>query len=123
MSTKKRIYGHPAFYKVVEEIADLHEEKNRQYATVDDPLGNFNRTGKIIAKLLKPGIPPALASCLIFMSKQVDGVYEIVGEDKKDTIDSLEDKLLDTAVYSIIGIIQIREARATAQKKAKRVKG
>lgn len=118
---KKRVYGHPAFYEVVEEIADLHEEKNRQYATVDDPLGNFTRTGQMTRKLIKEGIPPAIANCLIFMSKQVDGVYEIVGENKKDTVDSLEDKLLDIAVYSIIGIIQIREARAKA--KSKRARG
>jgi hypothetical protein len=104
-------HGHPEFYRVVEEISKLHDGKNRQYAMPDDPLGNFRRTGKIIAKMLKPGLNPTLASCLAFMSKQVDGVYEIFGEDKKDTFDSLEDKLLDTAVYSIIGIILVREAR------------
>lgn len=112
MSTKRRKYGHPAFYEAVQEIADLHEGKNRQYATPDDPLGNFRRTGQIIAKMLKPGLNPTLASCLAFMSKQVDGVYEIFGEDKTDTFDSLEDKLLDIAVYAIIGIILVREARA-----------
>lgn len=108
----KREFGHPAFYAVGEEINDLHSEKNRQYATPDDPLGNFRRTGQIIAKMLKPGLDPSLASCLALMSKQVDGVYEIFGEDKKDTLDSLEDKLLDIEVYSRIAIVLVREARA-----------
>jgi hypothetical protein len=106
-------YGHPLFNVIVEEIKRLHEEKNRQYATTDDPLGNFRRTGQIIAKLLKPGINPTLASCLAFMSKQVDGVYELFGESKENTVDSLEDKLLDIAVYSIIGMILVRESRTT----------
>jgi hypothetical protein len=104
-------YGHPMFHTLIEEIRELHEKKNRQYATPEDPLGNFRRTGKIIAKMLKPGLDPTLASCLAFMSKQVDGVYEIFGEAKTDTIDSLEDKLLDIAVYSIIAMIMVREAR------------
>jgi hypothetical protein len=104
-------YGHPMFHTLIEEIRELHEKKNKQYATSDDPLGNFRRTGKIIAKMLKPGLDPTLASCLAFMSKQVDGVYEIFGEAKTDTIDSLEDKLLDIAVYSIIAMIMVRESR------------
>lgn len=104
-------YGHPMFYEIVNEIRDLHERKNKQYATQDDPLGNFRRTGNIIAKMLKPGLDPKLSSCLAFMSKQVDGVYEMFGEAKTDTPDQLEDKLLDIAVYSIIAMIIIREAR------------
>jgi hypothetical protein len=117
MAKGKRIYGHPRFYAIVQELADLHEGKNRQYATPEDPLGNFKRTGKIISKMIKPGLDPTLASCLAFMSKQVDGVYEIFGEDKLDTIDSLEDKLRDIAIYSVIGLILVEEARA------RRVKG
>jgi hypothetical protein len=105
--------GHPLFYQIVEEITALHDAKNRQYATQDDPLGNFRRTGQIIRKMLKPGLNPTLASCLAFMSKQVDGVYEIFGEDKRDTVDSLDDKLLDIAVYAIIGLILVREGATT----------
>jgi hypothetical protein len=110
-------YGHPMFHTLIEEIRELHERKNRQYATSDDPLGNFRRTGKIIAKMLKPGLDPTLASCLAFMSKQVDGVYEIFGEEKTDTVDSLEDKLLDIAVYSIIAMILVRESREPARRR------
>lgn len=104
-----RKYGHPKFYKLLEEIADLHSRKNYQYATMADPLHNFTRTGEIIRKFLKPGIKPALASCLSLMSKQVDGVYEIVGENKEGTVDSLRDKLMDVAVYSLIAIIIAEE--------------
>jgi hypothetical protein len=107
--SRKR-YGHPMFYQIVEEIRDLHERKNKQYATQDDPLGNFRRTGQIIKKFLKPGLDPTLASCLAFMSKQVDGVYEMFGESKTDTPDQMEDKLLDIAVYAIIGMILVRES-------------
>ena len=103
-------FGHPMFYKIIEELKEIHSEKNRQYATVDNPLGNFERTGKMIEKFLHKGVNPTLASCLSLMSKQVDGVYEIVGEGKENTVDSLEDKLRDVAIYSIIAMIILKES-------------
>lgn len=104
-------HGHPLFYSIVDELKLLHSIKNQQYATKDNPLGNFQRTGKLISKFLKPGIDPALASCLSLMSKQIDGIFEIVGECKTNTPDSLEDKLRDVAVYSVIAMIIIAELK------------
>jgi hypothetical protein len=112
LANSDKYYGHPAFKEIVDELKELHSEKNRQYATPDAPLANFYRTGNIIKKLLKPGIPPEIASCLSFMSKQIDGVYEIVGEGKENTLDSLEDKLKDIAVYSVLMMILVRERNA-----------
>ena len=105
----KKEYGHPDFYKIIDELKELHSEKNRQYATNESPLANFKRMGGMISKFLKPGIDPSLASCLALASKQIDGAYEIVGECKEGTLDSLEDKLRDVAIYSIIAIIINRE--------------
>jgi hypothetical protein len=45
------------------------------------------------------------------MSKQVDGVMEIVGESKKNTIEELNDKLKDIAVYAILAIILNKEGK------------
>ena len=112
----KPYYGHPMFYTIIEGLKDLHSEKNRQYATKGNPLGNFERTGRMIAKFLHPRVNPTLASCLSLLSKQVDGIYEIVGESKANTIDSLEDKLKDVAVYSIIAMIILSEAKQNEQK-------
>ena len=111
MQTPSNYHGHPAFYRIVEELKELHSEKSRQYATKDNPLGNFERTGKMISKFLKPGINPTLASCLALVSKQIDGVYELVGECKENTADSLEDKLRDIAVYAILAMIIVGETQ------------
>jgi hypothetical protein len=104
-------YGHPLFYKIVEELKRLHSEKSRQYATTDNPLGNFVRCGKMISKFLKPSIDPVLAACMFLMAKQVDAVYDMVAEGKQDTYDSLDDKFSDISVYSIIARIIIAEKR------------
>jgi hypothetical protein len=103
--------GHPRFYEIVDELKKLHSEKNHQYATEGNPLGNFERTGRMISKFLHEGVNPTLASCLSLMSKQVDGIYEIVGEAKENTCESLTDKLRDTAVYAIIAMIILEESK------------
>ena len=85
-------------------IVELYSKKNKQYATDNDPLGNFHRCGAMASKILKPD-NKSLAVCLAYISKQIDGVFEIVGEGKKDCPDELKDKLMDVAVYSIIATI------------------
>jgi len=102
-------FGHPRFYEIVEELKRLHSDKSRQYASKGDPLGNFRRTGQMIAKMLKPGIDPTLASCLSLVSKQIDAIYDIVGEGKVGTVESLHDKLRDVAVYSVITMVIVEE--------------
>jgi len=108
---EKKYYGHPDFYIILNELRELHSRKNKQYASNTDPLGNFRRCGNMASKLFKEGVPTDLAICLCYMSKQIDGVFEIVGESKKNTVDSLKDKLEDIAVYSIIAIILSREGK------------
>lgn len=98
-------FGHPQFYKLLDELAELHAKKNAQYASQSNPLGNFQRTAKLADKLFKPDINKPLAMALCYMAKQVDAVYDIVGENKKNTVDSLEDKLKDIAVYALLCII------------------
>ena len=46
----KKQFGHPQFYKILEELADLHSKKNYQYSTDKDPLSNFKSPGKMVEK-------------------------------------------------------------------------
>ena len=104
----KEFYGHERFYNILAEAAELHSKKNFQYAGDKDPLGNFRRCGAMASKILKPE-NKALAICLAYISKQVDGVFEIVGENKQGTVEELKDKLMDILTYSGIAIILYEE--------------
>jgi hypothetical protein len=104
MKKSKKYYGHPKFYEILNKLADLHSKKNYQYATSDDPLANFKRCGFLCNKLIKIENKP-LAMAMFYMSKQIDAVYEMIGENKKDTIEEINDKFMDIAVYSIICMI------------------
>ena len=97
-------HGHPRFYEILEELGELHARKNAQYASDENPLGNFKRSADLASKLYKAENKP-LAQALALMAKQVDAVYDIVGENKTELCEALEDKLKDIAIYSILCII------------------
>ncbi len=108
---KTKLYGSPDFYKIIDNLKKLYSEKNFQYATQNNPFGNFQRCGKLIKKLLNPNIDEALADAMILMSKQIDAVYEMVGEGKTGTVESVDKKFEDIAVYCIICKILYRESK------------
>ena len=107
---KEEYSGHPEFYKILDKMKELHNRKNAQYATSKDPLGNFRRASALVEKLLNPKIKnKKLAYLLVLMSKQVDGVYEMLGESKEDTVEELNDKLMDIAIYAVLAMIIEKE--------------
>lgn len=40
-------HGSPAFYKLLEEMADTHDKKSHDYASNDNPSGNYHFAGKL----------------------------------------------------------------------------
>jgi len=104
------LHGHPDFYKILDELKELHNKKNYQYASNKEPLGNFNRVGKLCHKvMLNPNISDNLKVGMVQMAKQIDAVYDMVGENKIGTVEAVEDKLKDIAVYAIIVMILYKE--------------
>lgn len=96
-------YGHPRFNEIVDEIKELHSDKNYDYARGGDPLGNFKRVARMIGGLT----PAEYANHL--MLKQVDAVNwgYLQGDDNK--VESYIDKLRDIAVYAVLQIIMLEE--------------
>ena len=106
--TKKR-QGHPKFYIILKELADLHSKKNYDYAGSGDPLGNFYRCGEMVKPLLSEGSLPETKAALIFMSKQVDAVIDMIGKGRKEQVEGITDKLNDIAIYAILARILYEE--------------
>lgn len=102
----KEYYGHQRFYEILAKAAETHSKKNYQYATVSDPLSNFKRCGEMVAPLFKDTIKnKPLAICLAYMSKQIDGVFQMIGLGKTNTVEEVRDKLNDILVYAGIAMI------------------
>jgi len=98
----QKYYGHPNFYKLLQQMADLHSRKNHDYAGSTDPLRNFRKCNEMGVDSFT-GVMIRLTdkwSRLESFMKQ--GVLAIKTE-------SVVDTLLDNAVYSLLAIILYEE--------------
>ena len=104
--------GHPRFKELLEEIKDLHERKNTNYATEEDPLSNLRKSESF-------GIPGYMG-CLVRMSDKWSRIQELT-KGKEDLVgESLKDTLQDLASYSLLCIILLEEyERKTPSKSGK----
>ena len=93
--------GHPKFYQLLEEMADLHSRKNANYTVGQDHFSNIRESERFDI--------PAWKGTLVRMGDKwnrllslAKGNPDMVGETMKDT-------LMDMAVYSLICIILLEE--------------
>lgn len=95
-------HGDPRFYALLEEIGELHSRKSYDYTPEGDPLANFKRSEKL-------GVP-AWKSCLIRMGDK-QGRIEQLANGKDPQNESLRDSLIDNAVYSLLCILLLEDAK------------
>jgi hypothetical protein len=98
-----KVYGHPMFYKLLDRMADLHSRKNHDYAG-QDPLSNLKSS-------LRLGLSPFLGVLVRLQDKwsrleQFARSGQLMVKDE-----TVEDTLMDIAVYSLLGIILRREEK------------
>lgn len=106
-------YGHPRFYELVWQACELHERKNRGYATTANPLSNFYECEGM-------GVPPWQGT-LVRMSDKWSRIKNLAKAETMTAIDSvmesaqrmesITDTLMDMSIYSLIDIILYEEYR------------
>ena len=103
MSKKIRKSGDPAFYALLEEMGDRHERKSADYGTTRDQLANLRSAEKF-------GVP-AWVGVAIRMGDKDQRIQSFL---EKGVLanESLEDSLIDHAVYSILRVLLYREEQA-----------
>lgn len=95
-------YGHPDFYRLLDELADIHSRKNRDYASTTDPLSNLRMSEKL-------GIP-AHQGAFIRMGDKFARLEQLLsGKEAHVKEESVEDTFKDLAVYSLLALILYRE--------------
>ena len=94
--------GHPGFYKLLGQMADLHSRKNHDYAGKENPLRNFYKAEAM-------GISP-WKGVLVRLSDKWSRLETFAKQNTLEVSDeSIEDTLLDNAVYSLLAILLRRE--------------
>lgn len=98
----KEQHGDPRFYRLLDEIADLHSKKNFDYAPTEEPLANFRMCERL-------GVP-AWKGVLVRMSDKWSRIQQLSGG-KSPKNESLRDSLIDLAVYALIDVLLIEEQK------------
>ena len=94
--------GHPLFYKYLGKMALIHALKNLDYGD-GDPLGNFKFSEEIT------GIP-AWKGALVRLTDKWGRIKSLLKKEKTYVQDeTLEDTLLDNAVYSLLVLALMEE--------------
>ena len=101
----KDYHGDPRFYEILERLAQLHSDKNHDYASKEEPLSNLKRCKRVL---------PPWKGVIVRLTDKMDRLlsYAEKGEYKvKD--EGLKDTFYDMAVYSILGVILFEEEQHT----------
>jgi hypothetical protein len=106
MTEEQKKYGHPMFYELLEKIAQLHSDKNHDYAGEDNPLRNFYKCEQM-------GVD-AFTGVMVRLSDKWSRLESFMKQGRLNVKDeSIEDTLMDNAVYSLLAIIIRQEERGT----------
>lgn len=92
----------PKFTAILEEIAELHDSKNHDYAEDADPLSNLRRAEAF-------GIP-AWKGVLVRLTDKWSRIEQLTNG-KAPKHESLRDSLIDNAIYSLLAVILLDEKR------------
>lgn len=93
-----------AFDKLIQEIHDLHNSKNHDYAADADPLSNLRKCEAM-------GVP-AWKGVLVRLTDKWSRIEQL-SNGKQPKHESLRDSLIDNAVYSLLCVLLLDEARST----------
>jgi len=100
----KKFYGHKDFYKLLDDLKELHSNKNHDYAGEDDPFKNLK-----LSEMM--GIKP-WKGCLVRISDKFSRLCSFAKtEEYKVKDESVEDTLKDLAIYALICLILYREGK------------
>lgn len=96
--------GHPRFYELLDQIADLHDRKNANYAKDNDPLSNFRMCEEF-------GVPATMGT-MVRISDKYARITQLMSGKRDEVGESIKDTLQDMAVYALLEIILIEEEEA-----------
>jgi hypothetical protein len=91
--------GHKMFEELTKEELDLHEEKNKDYRSANDPLANFKRVANIMAQY--PNMNWATPECvsIIYSLKQMDACLSLLERGYEGGVENVDTRARDVHVY------------------------
>lgn len=100
--------GVPEFYALLEEMADTHDKKNHDYASQDNPSGNYHYAGEMAVLFSHSSQDAGFAGRL---AEKVYRIANLEGAGKTAKNESLEDTERDIAVIAVMWMADRRRRR------------
>ncbi len=95
-------YGHPKFIDLLLEEAQLHSDKNYDYAFGSNPLGNFYRVANIFKQYPGLSLSDPRVVALVYKMKQIDAVLWMLCQKHSAKVEGIADRNQDISVYTKI---------------------
>lgn len=102
-------HGHSDFLKKVLDEIELHSDKNHDYASGGDPLGNFKRVADFLKQY--PGFPydTPYGVAIINALKQLDAIMWGLAKGIQHKVEGLHGRLQDVSIYMKLADIMLAE--------------
>lgn len=105
-------HGSPIFYKMLEEMAQLHDRKSHDYAKDDDPFGNYIFSGQV-AKLFSHS--PLDIGFVTRLAEKLYRLANLESSGKTPKNESIQDTELDISVIVTLWMAARRHDRQLAK--------
>jgi len=105
-------HGHRDFYRIMFDLMDLHNRKNHDYASDENPLSNFTRVGELCDKydVWNWKVDSSVKVAVIYKLKQFDAFMNLLQYGKTAMVEGVSSRLKDVSVYSVLEIVLLNEA-------------
>lgn len=103
-------HGSPTFYKLLEEMAELHDRKSHDYASDENPVGNYEFAGQMACMFSHSSFDAG------FVGRLAEKIYRLANLESGDKIpknESIEDTERDIAVIVTLWMASRRMKRGT----------
>jgi hypothetical protein len=106
-------HGSPIFYSLLSEMADTHDRKSHDYASNDNPFGNYHFAGKLALLFAHSPEDAGFAGRL---GEKLFRIANLEAGNKTPANESIEDTERDIAVIATLWMADRRQRRLTRQK-------
>lgn len=110
-----REHGSPAFYELINQMADLHEAKSHDYAKDSDPSGNYHFAGYVASLFAHSPDDAGFAGRL---AEKIFRLSVLEGGQLQPKNESVADTDLDIAVIAALWMADRRTRRLQANRNA-----
>lgn len=106
--TKEEKHGSPTYYKLLKEMADTHDKKSHDYASNENPFGNYHFAG-LLATMFSHS--PEDAGFVGRIGEKLYRLANLERTNKSPKNESIEDTEVDIAIITTLWMADRKDRR------------